>query len=303
MEAIRADKATKQLGRDHQAARDLHRRLAAKEDPAAKAALAEDLFQELEIHARLEERLVYPLLEDLGGGAGLGGRLDREHREVRRLISAFRLGREEGRTFTASDQALVDGLMAGVTRHMAEEEGEAFPLLEANETRNAELGEGIARLRRKLKLCTPLVRRLEVGVPVRVAYNQWTQFEAFPGFLAHVKEVTQLDDAHVRWRVQLGGKDVTWTARIVEQVPDERIAWRSVEGALHEGSASFAQVGPHRTRLLVELLFEPQGLLEDLGALVGVVSRRLEEDLDGFKTFLEQRLKETGAWRGRIGVT
>lgn len=300
MDAMQADTATRQLWEDHQTFRELHRRLTETTDPADKASLAEDLFQELEIHARLEEGLVYPALERMDEKRALAPRFEKEHRDIRRLISAFRLGREEGRTFTDGDQTLVDHLMAEVARHVAEEETEAFPILAANATQDRELGADLAKLRRKLKLCTPLVRRLDVGVPVRVAYNQWTQFEAFPEFLDHVKEVTQVDDTLVRWLVQLGGKEVRWTARIYEQFPDKRIAWKSVEGARNEGAVSFAPAGAHATRMLVEMIFEPQGILEDLGALVGVVSRRLDEDLEAFKSFMEQRLKETGAWRGKI---
>ena len=68
-------------------------------------------------------------------------------------------------------------------------------------------------------------KNIEVDVPVRTAYNQWTQFEEFPRFMEGVVEVRQLDDTHLHWKATVGGKELEWDAVITEQLPDQRIAW------------------------------------------------------------------------------
>jgi uncharacterized membrane protein len=84
---------------------------------------------------------------------------------------------------------------------------------------------------------------IEVEVPVRTAYNQWTQFEDFPAFMEGVKEARQLDDKRLSWRAEIAGKEVTWNAEITHQEPDRRIAWRSTSGASNAGSVTFYPVG------------------------------------------------------------
>jgi uncharacterized membrane protein len=143
-------------------------------------------------------------------------------------------------------------------------------------------------------------RAIHLDVPVHVAYDQWTRFEDFPRFLENVKEVRQLDDQRVSWRVQIAGKEFQWTARIHEQVPDRRIAWASTEGALNAGSVSFRPLSADSCRMLVELAYEPAGLIEDVGAALGLVSRQMTIELQKFKDFVESGGRTGAGWRGRI---
>lgn len=141
---------------------------------------------------------------------------------------------------------------------------------------------------------------VEVEVPLSTAYNQWTQFEEFPRFMEGVESVRQLDASRLFWKADVGGKTVEWQAKITEQIPDMRVAWRSVSGAKNAGSVTFDRLGDQRTRVHLELEYEPEGLVENVGDFLGVVSRRARGDLARFKEFIERRGHETGAWRGRI---
>ena len=141
---------------------------------------------------------------------------------------------------------------------------------------------------------------IDVEVPLSTAYNQWTQFEEFPRFMEGVESVRQLDASRLFWKADIGGKTVEWQAKITEQVPDMRVAWRSVSGARNAGSVSFDRLGDQRTRVHLELEYEPEGLVENVGDFLGLVSRRAQGDLERFKEFIERRGHETGAWRGRI---
>jgi uncharacterized membrane protein len=143
-------------------------------------------------------------------------------------------------------------------------------------------------------------KSIEVDVPVRIAYNQWTQFEAFPQFMEGVREVRQLDDKTLGWRAEIGGKDEEWIAEITEQVPDQRIAWRARSGKRNAGVVTFHRIADHRTRIMLQLDYEPEGAVENIGDALGLVSRRVEGDLQRFKEFIESRGRETGAWRGEI---
>lgn len=145
-----------------------------------------------------------------------------------------------------------------------------------------------------------LHKSIEIDVPVRVAYDQWTQFEEFPSFMENIDEVQQLDDRHVHWRAAIGGKEKEWDTEIVEQVPDQRIAWRSTSGAQNQGVVSFESVGVDRTRLTVDVDYQPENLMEKAGDMLGMVSSNVEEDLENFKQFIESRGRETGGWRGEI---
>jgi uncharacterized membrane protein len=143
-------------------------------------------------------------------------------------------------------------------------------------------------------------KSIEVNVPVSTAYNQWTQFEEFPKFMEGVKEVKQLDDKRLHWRAEIAGKEKQWTAKIIEQIPDHRIAWESESGEYTSGVVSFQALGPDRTRVTLEISYDPKGFIENAGDTIGVVSRRIENDLEHFKEFIENRGQETGAWRGTI---
>jgi uncharacterized membrane protein len=143
-------------------------------------------------------------------------------------------------------------------------------------------------------------KSIDVDVPVRTAYNQWTQFEDFPKFMEGVLEVKQLGDKRLLWRANVGGKEKTWEAEITEQIPDDRIAWRSRGGAPNAGVVTFHRLDDAKTRIMLQLEYEPDGALEQVGDWVGVVSRRVEGDLRRFKEFIGSRGRETGAWRGEI---
>ena len=143
-------------------------------------------------------------------------------------------------------------------------------------------------------------KSIEIGVPVRIAYNQWTQFEDFPRFMDGVKEVRQLDDTHLHWRAEIWGKEKEWDAEITEQEPDKRISWKSVSGAPNAGTVRFEPVGPDRTRVRLTMAYEPEGVMENVGDSLGVFTARVEHDVEEFKKFIERRGEETGAWRGAV---
>ena len=144
-------------------------------------------------------------------------------------------------------------------------------------------------------------KTIEVRQPVRTVYNQWTQFEEFPRFMAGVKEVRQLDDTHVHWHAEIWGKDKEWDAEITEQVPDQCIAWRSTSGdAPNAGMVRFEPVASDRTRVRLTMDYEPQGAVENAGDALGVLSQRVQTTVEDFKKFIESRGVETGGWRGEV---
>jgi uncharacterized membrane protein len=143
-------------------------------------------------------------------------------------------------------------------------------------------------------------RSIEVNVPVRTAYNQWTQFESFPMFMEGVEEVNQLSDKRLRWRANIAGKEETWDAVITEQEPDMRVAWASTSGARNAGVVTFHRIADSKTRVMLQLDYEPEGVIENVGSALGFVERRIEGDLKRFKEFIETRGHETGAWRGEV---
>ena len=144
-------------------------------------------------------------------------------------------------------------------------------------------------------------KSVEVKAPVNAVYNQWTQFEDFPQFMAGVKEVRQLDDTHLHWRAEVWGKDKEWDAEITEQVPDQRISWRSTTGdAPNGGTVRFEPVGADRTRVRLAMEYEPQGAVEKIGDAVGIMTARVQNSVENFKKFIESRGQESGAWRGEV---
>jgi uncharacterized membrane protein len=143
-------------------------------------------------------------------------------------------------------------------------------------------------------------KSIEVRVPVHTAYNQWTQFEEFPRFMEGVQEVRQLDDKHLHWRADIAGKQEEWDAVITEQIPDERIAWTNTTGARNAGVITFHKLDPQTTKLMLQIDYDPQGAVENVGSALGVVGRRVQKDLERFKEFIESRGSETGAWRGEV---
>ena len=146
-------------------------------------------------------------------------------------------------------------------------------------------------------------KSIEVDVPVRTAYNQWTQFEEFPKFMQGVQEVKQLDATHLHWKATIAGKDKQWNAVITEQRPDDRIAWKSIDGAKNAGVVTFHRLSDNKSKIMLQMDYEPEGAVENVGDVVGAVSARVAGDLDRFKDFIESRGRETGAWRGDVKQT
>jgi uncharacterized membrane protein len=145
-----------------------------------------------------------------------------------------------------------------------------------------------------------IMESIDVDVPVRTAYNQWTQFEDFPHFMHGVESVEQLDDKKLRWCAEIGGKNKKWTAEITEQIPDKRIAWTSTSGALNAGVVTFHRISDDKCRVALQLDYEPEGVVENVADTIGVVQYNVRQDLERFKEFIENRGKESGAYRGKI---
>ncbi|WP_448624231.1 SRPBCC family protein [Geodermatophilus sp. URMC 64] len=150
-------------------------------------------------------------------------------------------------------------------------------------------------------MATRVERSVQVGVPVRTAYNQWTQFEDFPHFMGGVKEVRQLDDRRLHWVAEIAGVRRQWDAEILEQVPDRKVAWAAIGGATNAGAVRFEPAGPDSTIVHLSLEYEPEGLVEQVGDKLGVVERQVTSDLERFKQLVEDQGYATGAWRGSIG--
>jgi uncharacterized membrane protein len=145
-------------------------------------------------------------------------------------------------------------------------------------------------------MCTSI----DVNVSVSTAYNQWTQFESFPQFMEGVESVVQKDDTTLRWKAKVAGRETEWDARITEQIPDVRIAWRSISGQPNGGAVDFHRIDDRTTRVVLVMETEPQGVVESVGDALGLLGRRIEKDLERFKEFIEKRGSETGAWRGEV---
>lgn len=143
-------------------------------------------------------------------------------------------------------------------------------------------------------------RSIAVEQPVQTVYNQWTQFEDFPQFMEGVEKVIQLDDKRLHWAAKIGPVSREWDAEIIQQVPDQVVAWRATDGTRNAGEVRFQPAGADRTEVTLWLEVEPQDATEKAGDALGVVGKRAEDDLKRFKTFIESRGQETGAWRGRI---
>jgi uncharacterized membrane protein len=143
---------------------------------------------------------------------------------------------------------------------------------------------------------------IEVRVPVKQVYNQWTQFEEFPRFMDGIQSVQQLDDTHVRWVAEVHGESRQWTTEITDQQPDTRIAWKTIEGEVkNDGVVTFEQLADDQTRVNVQMVVEGQSTVENVaGDLLGVVKGQVHGDLERFKQLIESRTEETGAWRGQV---
>jgi uncharacterized membrane protein len=145
-----------------------------------------------------------------------------------------------------------------------------------------------------------VTKSIDVHVPISTVYNQWTQFETFPEFMGGVDQITQLDDRRLHWKVTVGGQTREFDAEVTEQNPEERVAWKSIDGKTHAGVVTFHKLADDETRVTVQLDWQPEGIVEKAGAAVGMDDHQVSGDLDRFKTFIEGRGSETGAWRGEV---
>ncbi|HEX2339285.1 MAG TPA: SRPBCC family protein [Vicinamibacterales bacterium] len=143
---------------------------------------------------------------------------------------------------------------------------------------------------------------IEVQVPVQQAYNQWTQFEDFPKFMNGIQSVQQLDDTHLQWVAEIRGESRQWTTEITEQQPDEKVAWKTIEGEVkNDGVVTFEPMGDAQTRVNVQMDVEGDSTAENVaGDLLGVVKKQVHGDLERFKQLIENRDEESGAWRGEV---
>jgi uncharacterized membrane protein len=152
---------------------------------------------------------------------------------------------------------------------------------------------------------TNIVETIDVGVPLRVAYNQWTEFGSFPSFMKKVESVESPEDNKLVFKAQIFWSHRTWEATIKEQVPDERIVWTSKGEKGHvDGAVTFHEVGPELTRILLVLEYYPQGLFEKTGNIWEAQGRRARAELRHFRRHVMTRSilhpDEIEGWRGTI---
>lgn len=147
---------------------------------------------------------------------------------------------------------------------------------------------------------TSIEKTIDVDAPISAVYNQWTQFEDFPKFMGGVESITQTDDAHLHWTVSIAGVRREFDAEISEQHADERVAWMSTDGPLHAGVVTFYRLSDDTTRVTLQIDWQPEGLVEQAGALFQVDDLQVASDLEKFKNLIEAQGVETGGWRGDI---
>lgn len=149
-------------------------------------------------------------------------------------------------------------------------------------------------------MSTTIEQSIDVEVPVRVAYDQWTQFESFPSFMEGIDEVRQLDDTHLHFKATIAGAEREWDAEITEQHPDERVAWHSTSGTTNAGVVTFHKLDDTHTRVMLQQDIEPEGLVEKAGSALGFIERRAKGDLERFKKAVEEHGGASGGWRGDV---
>lgn len=145
-----------------------------------------------------------------------------------------------------------------------------------------------------------MIHEIDIDLPVRTVYDQWTQFEDFPLFMKHVRDVRQIDPTHTHWKAKISGVSREWTAEITEQTPDQRVAWTATDGTKNAGVVTFHALNDNTTRVVLQMETDPQGFLEKVADWGGYISDRSKKDLEQFKDFVESRGKATGAWRGTV---
>lgn len=321
-----SQRATDMIREDHRKVESLYQRYTGLDgQKSAKRTLGEQICQELEIHAQLEEGIFYPAVQAKlkDEGTDLVSEALKEHGEMKRLISQLRAQNVDDTKYDDT----VRQLMTGVQHHVKEEESEMLPKAEqalggeldrlgqqmqqrkqqllaagqsAGQPGQGTLAQRMTAAPKEAGEASTIEKSIDVNVPVHTAYNQWTQFEEFPRFMEGVDQVTQLDDTHLHWKANIGGKQKEWDAVITEQLPDERIAWTNTTGARNAGVVTFHRLAPNKTRIMLQLGYEPEGVVENVGDMLGVVTARVRGDLERFKKFIEDRGSETGAWRGTV---
>ena len=152
-------------------------------------------------------------------------------------------------------------------------------------------------------MTTTIEQSIDLDVPVRAAYDQWTRFEEFPQFMKGVEEIRQLDDRHLHWVAELGGTRHEWDAEITEQHPDERVAWRNTDGKDNAGVVTFHKLSDTSSRVMVQIDFVPEGIKEKVGAAINAPDRQVKGDLERFKELIESRGVQSAGWRGEVDQT
>ena len=148
---------------------------------------------------------------------------------------------------------------------------------------------------------TTIEQSIDLDVPVRAAYDQWTRFEEFPQFMKGVEEIRQIDDRHLHWVAELGGSRHEWDAEITEQHPDERVAWRNTDGKDNAGVVTFHKLSDTSSRVMVQIDFVPEGIKEKVGAAINAPDRQVKGDLERFKELVEAKGgPDEGGWRGEV---
>jgi uncharacterized membrane protein len=156
-------------------------------------------------------------------------------------------------------------------------------------------GDGTGKGRRM-----PVQQAVDVAAPIDVVYDQWTQFEDYPKFMHRVQRVEQRDDSHVAFHAKVWGINRMWEAEIVEQRPDERIVFKSVNGVQLTGVVTFHDMAERLTHIELNIDVDPNGPIEKIARGTRVVKRAARADLKRFKAYVEMHEDETGAWRGEI---
>lgn len=145
-----------------------------------------------------------------------------------------------------------------------------------------------------------ITESVDVEVPIKVAYDQWTQYESFPEFMEGVERIQQIDDTHTHWVVKVAGVTREFDATITEQHPEERVAWRADDGPNHAGVVTFHRLDDDRTRVTAQMDIDPEGFVENVADKAGILDRRVKADMKRFKEFIESRGAPTGSWRGDV---
>ncbi|MGI5153958.1 SRPBCC family protein [Microbispora sp. CA-102843] len=255
------------------------------------------------------------------GGSGLFSALTGKEGGGREALRGLLGGLTRGRDAREVLKTVADrfgatsggGLLGALTHALTEDGGGGHPVRAALMAYGKEKikglfgrggGGGKGRKGKKLKV-TNIIESLDIGAPLRLVYNQWTQFEDFPSFMKKVETVEQKSDEKLGWKAQVFWSHRTWESTIVEQIPDSRIIWRS-QGpkGFPDGSVTFHEITPELTRVLLVVEYHPQGFFERVGNLWRAQGRRVRLEFKHFKRHVMTnsllRPEEIEGWRGEI---